>query len=95
MLTKTYDFTTEYEKALFSVTKTCTWCCGFSNINMTYKQHERYVQRETYVQDIFPHISKELCEVLITGTHPECWIEMFEETNEEAVFNNIVKENVK
>jgi hypothetical protein len=95
MQTKTYDFTTEYEKALFSVTKTCAWCCGFSNINMTYTQHEKYVQREVYVQDIFPHISKELCEVLITGTHPECWIEMFEEYDNEEESENQVKKVIK
>ena len=83
MMIQNYDFTTENEKSLFSVTKTCSWCCGFSAISMTYRQHEAYVKRDSYIQDIFPHISHSLREVLITGTHPECWIEMFAELDED------------
>ena len=30
-----------------------------------------------YIQDAFPELSAPLREQLITGTHPECWDEMF------------------
>ena len=83
MSTKIYDFTTEYEKALFSVTKQCSWCGDFIVIEMTYRQHEAYVGKTSYVQDIFPHISKEDREMLISGTHAHCWNEMFAELDEE------------
>ena len=29
------------------------------------------------IQEAFPDLSKELREQLMTGTHPECWAEMF------------------
>lgn len=83
MSTRIYDFTTEYEKALFAVTKQCAWCGDMSIFDMTYRQHEAYIERETYIQDIFPHIAKELRETLISGTHPECWDEMFAELDSE------------
>lgn len=83
MSTKIYDFTTEHEKALFSVTKQCSWCGDFIVIEMTYRQHEAYVQRTAYVQDIFPHVSKEDREMLISGTHAHCWNEMFVEIDED------------
>jgi hypothetical protein len=34
-------------------------------------------QAGAYVQDSFPELSAPLREQLITGTHPECWEEMF------------------
>ena len=83
MSTETYDFTTEHEKALFAITKQCAWCGEHIVINMTYRQHEAYVNRTAYVQDIFPHVSKAEREMLISGTHPHCWDEMFAELDDE------------
>ena len=85
MSTDIYDFTTEHEKALFSITKHGSWCGNWIVINMTYRQHEAYVEKTAYVQDIFPHISKEEREMLISGTHPKCWTEMFGDIDEDEI----------
>lgn len=82
MSTDIYDFTNEHEEALFSITKHCPLCVNWIVINMTYPQHKAYVEKTAYVQDIFPHIPKEEREMLISGTHPECWNEMFGDINE-------------
>ena len=87
MSTNIYDFTTKNEKAFFAISNYCYWCKNSIIIEMTYRQHKAYIEKTAYVQDIFPHISKEECEMLITGTHPKCWDEMLLEnyTEEEEV----------
>ena len=84
-MNKEYDFTTATGKALFTINKKCSWCGGDSLIKMTYNQNDAFVNKTSYIQDIFPHIEKDLREVLISGTHPECWIEMFEDIEEDDV----------
>ena len=37
------------------------------------------------LQDAFPGMDLYKREMLLTGTHPKCWEEMFEEFNEEEV----------
>ena len=87
MSTNVYDFTTKNEKALFAISNYCYWCENSIIIEMTYRQHKAYIEKTALVQDIFPHISKEEREMLITGTHPKCWDEMLLEnyTEEEEV----------
>jgi hypothetical protein len=83
MSTDIYNFTNENEQASFSITKHCSWCDNWIVIEMSSKQHEAYVERTAYVQDIFPHITKEDREMLISGTHAKCWNEMFLEIDED------------
>lgn len=63
--------------------KTCRWCAYESVIYMTEIQYEKWYNQDSYVQDIFPHVSKEEREILISGTHPICWNEMFVDIEEE------------
>ena len=35
--------------------------------------YKAWCNKEILVQDAFPHMSKEEREVLMTGTHPDCW----------------------
>lgn len=53
---------------------------------MTEQEFERFKLGE-HVQNIFPQRSNDERELLITGTHPECWDTMFpKEDEDEAVF---------
>lgn len=48
------------------------------------RQYERLVSGEvTHIQDAFPEWSADKRELLITGTHPECWDAIFEDVDEE------------
>jgi hypothetical protein len=46
-------------------------------------EYQRLIINNEYVQDVFPLLSKEDREVMISGTHPKCWNEMFAELDEE------------
>jgi hypothetical protein len=81
--TKVYNFAAEKEEAYFTVKKHCSWCGETVHIDMSIDQYNAYANKTSYVQDIFPHVSKENREMLISGTHPHCWNEMFAELDEE------------
>jgi hypothetical protein len=46
-------------------------------------EYQRLIINNEYVQDVFPLLSKEDREVMISGKHPKCWNEMFAELDEE------------
>ena len=57
-------------------TKPCVLCGQSSTVSMTTEQHERMIKGSEPVQEIFPTWSADLRELLITGTHQECWDEI-------------------
>lgn len=70
-------------------TKRCYHCGEFGEIEMGRDEYARGVAMRDaghFVQDAFPHLSADLREQIISGTHPECWKEMFgdDDENEEA-----------
>lgn len=71
-----YDLTLENENPEIEVTKVCSWCSETSSLKMALWQYDLHRKRERLVQDIFPNVPKDIREVLISGTHPECWDEM-------------------
>ena len=60
----------------------CIECGKTSKLIITAEEYSRYDNGE-YVQDVFPNWSKEDRELLITGTHPECWKKIFIDQGEE------------
>lgn len=60
-------------------TKPCMQCGKRSYVEMTPEQHHRYYEQQAFVQDVFPDWTPDQRELLITGTHPECWDAMFPE----------------
>lgn len=75
MITNTYDYSTtsnthRYENTCFH--------CGQTNIFiLNNTDYLAWKITRKYVQDVFPHLTKEQRELLISGTHPKCWNEMF------------------
>ena len=63
------------------VTPACLGCGDTAVFVMTAEQHARYRAGE-HVQRIFPHWSPEDREMLISGTCPSCWEEMWAEEEE-------------
>lgn len=64
-------------------TQPCTLCKKSSKVLMSESEFARLKQGE-HIQKIFPQRSNDERELLITGTHPECWDKMFpNEDNEE------------
>lgn len=58
-------------------TKVCFHCGIDSVIRITKDQYEDWVVNDGYAQDVFPEMTNEDREQLISGTHPKCWEEMF------------------
>lgn len=56
----------------------CPLCGKTSEITMTDDQFLRWNSaNRPHVQQLFPLWTNDQRELLITGTHPECWNEMF------------------
>jgi hypothetical protein len=46
---------------------------------MTKQQYNKWQVRGLYIQDVFPHLDKDIREWMISGTHPACWNQVFGE----------------
>lgn len=58
-----------------TVTRTCLWCRQVHEVKVPTDGWERWQDGE-YVQVAFPDLTAAEREVLISGTHDECWDEM-------------------
>lgn len=62
----------------------CFVCKELKSIaGVTNEQYLRWKRRDGLIQDIMPHISLEVREMLISGTCPKCFAELFKYLDEE------------
>lgn len=52
-------------------------CCGVAALVTVLPRDLREYHAGSHVQDVWPQASAEWRELVITGTHPECWDRMF------------------
>ena len=64
------------------ITNPCPLCGKTSTVEIEQDKMDRWRQGE-YVQNVFPEWTADERELLITGTHPKCWDEMFEQDEPE------------
>jgi thioredoxin-related protein len=57
-------------------TRRCAYCNKTGSIMVDEKELLHYL-RGNFVQDSFKNMTAPFREQIITGTHPECWQEMF------------------
>lgn len=67
----------EIEKDIFGFSRKCFHCGEETEFRITYEEYVRLFADQEYVQDVFPELTNEQREVMISGTHPHCWKEMF------------------
>ncbi len=60
------------------VRKTCHWCRRPASVGVDAVRYEAYLDG-AFAQTAFPTLSAAEREILISGTHPACWEEMFPE----------------
>lgn len=60
-----------------SVHTLCVHCEGETFFLMTEEQYNKWKVRGFYIQDVFPELHKEVREWMISGTHPDCWEQVF------------------
>lgn len=63
-------------------TKTCCVCNKYELWNLDRDAVAKWQEGE-HIQHAFPDMSAEDREVLISGTHPDCWKELFPEEEED------------
>lgn len=63
-------------------TKPCTVCNGYEVWSLDREAVTRWQEGEN-IQNAFPDMKAEDREILISGTHPACWNELFGEESDE------------
>lgn len=67
----------------------CFDCGKKTNVEVTEAEFDRYqafkqgLPGPRHIQDVFPDWSADQREMLLSGTHPECWDRMFGDEDEE------------
>lgn len=69
-------------------TTTCIYCGDDMTFIMTKAQHKSWKIHGNYIQDVFPHLDSATRESMISGTHPQCWDEIFINEDEEKFVEN-------
>lgn len=57
-------------------TKQCVQCGKTTLVGVTREQYDKILQR-LKVQEVFPEDTSDFRELIITGTHSECWDKIF------------------
>ena len=57
-------------------TRRCMVCGDGGTLELPVDGIAKY-EAGTHVQDAFPELSKDLREQIISGTHPQCWEDLF------------------
>ena len=68
---------------VYGFTKTCMHCGEQTDFILSQDEYERLYLKNEYIQDVFPLLDKTEREVMISGTHPRCWEEMFSDIDED------------
>ena len=61
----------------------CPHCSKINNIYMSKKKYDEYINQKDLIQNIFPDITPQEREILISGICPDCWNEIFSNNDEE------------
>lgn len=85
-MTSTPSFNQPVEPAIYAgrkqtstnyVCPKCVVCGRQTTMTLNYEQFRNWVDNRLLIQNAFPDMSAEDREMLLTGTHSECWEEMF------------------
>ena len=70
-------------ESIYEISKKCPHCKERSFFAFNKEEYERLFVKNEFVHVVFPDLSAEEREVMISGTHPKCWNEMFENLDED------------
>jgi hypothetical protein len=57
----------------------CVFCQKPSYTTISAEGYKKWIEEDNLVQDAFPNLSKGDREILISGTHSDCWDKAFKE----------------
>jgi hypothetical protein len=67
----------------YTYIKDCIYCKNQIAFTMTTEQYNSWKIHKNYIQNVFPHLDSSTREAMISGTHPQCWDQIFQDENEE------------
>ena len=62
-----------------TIIKTCPMCHGETIFNLDADKVKRWREDREVIQNVFPDLSVEDREILVSGVHPECWKKLMRE----------------
>ncbi len=65
-------------------TPACPKCKKISLVDLLTKDYKRWIGGE-FIQNVFPTMTADKRELLMTGTHEKCWNEMWDDAGTAAV----------
>jgi hypothetical protein len=68
--------THQNRKGKFSISVGCQWCGTFHYVEVFREDWLKY-QEGAFVQDAFPYMAREIREMFVSNTCPECWKRIF------------------
>lgn len=92
-MSKHFNFHTDLDQEPYTYTNSCYHCGQENIITIDQQDYKLWKVNQTFVQLVFPELSPEQREILISGTHPECWDEVFPEEDEDPVILDILNTN--
>lgn len=75
---------------VFVYSPPCLGCGQTTKLEITAEQRQRYYFDREFIQDVFPDWTPDQRELLITGTHPDCWDRLF--GDEDSVRDDVVSD---
>lgn len=66
----------------YSVQNACPFCKGLNNIKLQGNQYFAHFVKGEFVQHAFPHLDVDDRELILTGSHADCWEKAFSEEEE-------------
>lgn len=63
----------------FEISVRCPICGEYHSVFVEKADYWKWIKNNLHVQGVFPYLSAEEREILISGTCPDCWNRMFKE----------------
>jgi hypothetical protein len=82
-MSKTFNFIQDLDQDPYTYTNSCYHCGTENIIKIDQESYVKWKVHKNFIQDVFPWLNKEQRELLISGTHPQCWDEVFPDDEEE------------
>lgn len=91
-MTRYYNFQKDTESEVVVYENSCLHCGDRNHFTIDKADYEAWAVKKTYVQTVFPHLEPYQRELLISGVHPTCWDEIFQDDPEdEDLITEILK----
>jgi hypothetical protein len=75
-INKQYNFAGDSQD-ICVYTTTCRMCGVANDITLDFQSYMKHYTGEYLIQDIWPNLSADERELILTGIHPVCWEKMF------------------